>query len=263
MIDHDILSYGSIEEYVPADLAAAAAAAASPAATGTAIKSTQELEEAEKAVAAAVEADKAPRSLVLDGTSLTNLEILENNYDGGSRGTLLGALGSAVTPMGQRLLRAWMTKPLFRIADINHRLDAVEGLMGLGGVTKDLCNQLRQMPDLERLLSRYEWPTDLCVPALRSYAAPLAPPLCCRIHSLGSVHHARTHPDAEAVMYEEITYSKRKLKDLAQALDGLDVSVHLLHAVALTHTDAAPHLRCNGTAGHQAAQAVHGGCRGE
>jgi len=67
-------------------------------------------------------APKPPkRHMVLDGSTLLNLEILENNYDGSKKGTLLGALPTAATPMGNRLLRAWMCNPLFDVADINAR----------------------------------------------------------------------------------------------------------------------------------------------
>ena len=52
------------------------------------------------------------------------------NESGRKAGTLLGALDRCVTPGGRRLLRAWLLRPLLKVADIAARLDAVAALMG-------------------------------------------------------------------------------------------------------------------------------------
>ena len=53
-----------------------------------------------------------------------------DNEGGRKAGTLLGALDRCVTPGGRRLLRAWLLRPLLRVADIRARQDAVAALMG-------------------------------------------------------------------------------------------------------------------------------------
>ena len=68
-------------------------------------------------------------SLILDGQTLINLEVLQNSFDGGEDGTLLKLLSHCVSPSGKRLFRRWLCHPLRRAADINQRLDAVEDLM--------------------------------------------------------------------------------------------------------------------------------------
>jgi len=66
----------------------------------------------------------------LNGAALEGLEVLENAL-GGTQGSLLGLLDHCVTPFGRRRLRRWLTRPLYRIADITRRQDAVE--VGGGG----------------------------------------------------------------------------------------------------------------------------------
>jgi len=55
--------------------------------------------------------------------------VLENT-DGGTEGSLMSALDMCTTVMGKRRLRAWLCRPMARIADIVQRQDAVADLMG-------------------------------------------------------------------------------------------------------------------------------------
>ncbi|KAJ9117461.1 hypothetical protein QFC22_004311 [Naganishia vaughanmartiniae] len=57
-------------------------------------------------------------NLVLDGQTLSHLEILVNN-EGGEEGTLLELLQRCVTPFGKRLFRIWLTVPLQKIDAIS------------------------------------------------------------------------------------------------------------------------------------------------
>jgi DNA mismatch repair protein MSH6 len=59
--------------------------------------------------------------MVLDGSTLLNLELLENSYDGSRKGTLLGVLDECTTPFGKRRFKQWVCAPLLRPADINDR----------------------------------------------------------------------------------------------------------------------------------------------
>jgi len=91
--------------------------------------------------------------LVLDGQTLSNLEILKNQ-DGTTKGTLLEFVDRTSTPFGKRLLREWLTAPLYHIRDIVSRQDAVQFFMTHADLAKKLSGQLRGLPDLERHLSR-------------------------------------------------------------------------------------------------------------
>src|SRR5208337_4808035 len=93
--------------------------------------------------------------LVLDAVTVRNLELIEPLFSGSGEGaTVFRCLDCTVTPMGKRLLRAWMLRPSIDLAEINQRLDSV------GCIVKDLIarEELRRsmegILDLERLLSR-------------------------------------------------------------------------------------------------------------
>ncbi len=65
--------------------------------------------------------------LVLDAVTVRNLELIEPLFSGaGDNATLFRCLDCTVTPMGKRLLRAWMLRPSIDRNEINLRLDAVE-----------------------------------------------------------------------------------------------------------------------------------------
>src|SRR5205823_4620884 len=68
--------------------------------------------------------------LVLDAVTVRNLELIEPLFAGTDAGvTLFRSLDATVTPMGKRLLRAWMLRPALDASEINARLDAVETLV--------------------------------------------------------------------------------------------------------------------------------------
>ena len=92
--------------------------------------------------------------MVLDGTTLRNLELVKNIIDGTKKGTLLEILDSTVSSMGARLLRKWLTRPLLDMDAINQRLDAVEELGNNNFLRHDLREQLNKILDLERLITR-------------------------------------------------------------------------------------------------------------
>eukprot|EP00877_Chromochloris_zofingiensis_P003836 jgi/Chrzof1/13453/Cz07g33220.t1 len=95
-----------------------------------------------------------PVSMFLNGAALENLDILENSA-GGNAGTLLCLLDHCSTPFGRRRLRRWLVRPLFRVADIERRQDAIEDLLGPGVDASGAARrQLAGMSDLERSLTR-------------------------------------------------------------------------------------------------------------
>ncbi|RUS19437.1 hypothetical protein BC937DRAFT_87471 [Endogone sp. FLAS-F59071] len=93
-------------------------------------------------------------SLVLDGQTLANLDILENSNDGTADGTLHQLLNHATTPFGKRLFRKWLCHPLRAKQEIDDRLDAVEDLMGCEDMQDLFRARFAHVPDLERVISR-------------------------------------------------------------------------------------------------------------
>jgi DNA mismatch repair protein MutS len=93
--------------------------------------------------------------LVLDTVTVRNLELIEPLFAGTDAGvTLFRCLDATVTPMGKRLLRAWMLRPSIEGGEIKARLDAVQCQCKDTVAREELRRALDGILDLERLLSR-------------------------------------------------------------------------------------------------------------
>ncbi len=97
---------------------------------------------------------RSERTLQVDQATRRSLEISRTLRDGRREGSLLGVLDQCVTAMGSRLLADWVANPLTDRAAICARLDAVEEFVGNPTLVSDLREALRNVYDLERLLSR-------------------------------------------------------------------------------------------------------------
>src|SRR5246127_2461572 len=93
--------------------------------------------------------------LVLDAVTVRNLELIEPLFAGADSGvTLFRSIDCAITPMGKRLLRAWLLRPSLDLNEIRGRLDAVEAGVKELVAREELRRALDGVLDLERLLSR-------------------------------------------------------------------------------------------------------------
>ncbi|MDI9394161.1 MAG: DNA mismatch repair protein MutS [Euryarchaeota archaeon] len=92
--------------------------------------------------------------MVLDSVTLRNLEIVKNVRDEGEQNSLYRTLNCTKTPMGKRILKKWLLKPLLSIDEINLRLDAVEELAGDPLLRYDIRDWLSDVRDIERLVGR-------------------------------------------------------------------------------------------------------------
>ncbi|XP_021063946.1 DNA mismatch repair protein Msh3 isoform X2 [Mus pahari] len=87
----------------------------------------------------------------INGTTLRNLEILQNQTDMKTKGSLLWVLDHTKTSFGRRKLKNWVTQPLLKLRDINARLDAVSDVLhSESNVFEQIENLLRKLPDVER-----------------------------------------------------------------------------------------------------------------
>ena len=94
-------------------------------------------------------------ALVLDSTTVRNLELIEPLFAGESReSTLLRVLDRTRTGMGGRLLRRRLLAPSIELPEIEARLDAVEELHAGAILRAEIAKELASILDLERLLSR-------------------------------------------------------------------------------------------------------------
>uniref|UniRef100_A0A8D0G6W9 DNA mismatch repair protein MSH3 n=1 Tax=Sphenodon punctatus TaxID=8508 RepID=A0A8D0G6W9_SPHPU len=125
----------------------------------------------------------------INATTMKNLEILQNQTDMKTKGSLFWVLDHTKTSFGRRRLKKWVTQPLLKPSEINARLDAVsEVLLSESSVFGQIQNHLCKMPDIERgicsiyhkksstqefylivsILSHVETEIEALVPAIRS-----------------------------------------------------------------------------------------------
>jgi len=92
--------------------------------------------------------------MILDSATRRNLEITFAMRDGGREGSLISILDKTSTAMGGRLMKKWITRPLRNKSSIDKRLDSVEELLKEKSLRQKLVTELKEIGDLERLISR-------------------------------------------------------------------------------------------------------------
>jgi len=132
-------------------------------------------------------------AVIMDGPTRRNLE-LEASLSGHHQHTLAGVMDYCQTPMGSRLLRRWIQRPLRDSEVLRARYQAVEALAD-SGTGNELQHLLNGIGDVERILSRVALrsarPRDLRqlaetlsrLPELRQQLATLESPLMQSMHN--------------------------------------------------------------------------------
>lgn len=92
------------------------------------------------------------RYVRLDKFTIRSLELLGSMHEGGS--SLLSVVDRTVTAMGARLLKRWMVFPLKDKKPIEERLDIVEYYFREPEFRDIIDENLRQIGDLERIISK-------------------------------------------------------------------------------------------------------------
>ena len=90
----------------------------------------------------------------LDLDARRNLELTETMRSKDKKGSLLWVLDKTHTPMGGRMLRGWLEKPLLDPGEITRRHAAVEALTENSIVRGELEEALKNVTDLERVMTR-------------------------------------------------------------------------------------------------------------
>ena len=88
----------------------------------------------------------------LDRFTIRNLELVYSTNENAK--TLADILDKTYTPMGGRMMKRWMVLPLKDEKPINERLDVVEYLTKNEDISYELGQRLREIGDLERLISK-------------------------------------------------------------------------------------------------------------
>lgn len=96
-----------------------------------------------------------PHSMTLDETAIRDLELFETVRRRQAEGSLFREINQTLSPMGARLLRFSMARPLLSVEAIQERHAAVRGLVQRGEAQLgEIRHQLKNLPDLERLAAR-------------------------------------------------------------------------------------------------------------
>ena len=120
---------------------------------GALVRHLRDTQKAELAHVRTVRLRQLADGLLIDPTTLKHLEVVESTA-GGRGGSLLDEIDRTVTPMGCRLLRTWLLRPLTSLEAIRDRLDAVEELAVRTTDRGKVRETLKSIQDLERLISR-------------------------------------------------------------------------------------------------------------
>ena len=102
----------------------------------------------------ALEVMGTSRYMELDYTTLRNLELTASLRSGEKKGSLLWVLDQTKTPMGGRMLRAWVERPLLSPTAIRRRLTAVKELFSDNVLRSELMYRLREIGDMRRMAGR-------------------------------------------------------------------------------------------------------------
>ena len=181
----------------------------------------------------------ASDGLIIDPITLKHLEVVTGS-EGGTKGSLLDEIDRTMTPMGGRLLRSWLLRPLSSLEPIRDRLDAVEELAFRSTDRGKLRETLKAVHDLERLVARAALgtagPRDLvslrlslaAIPRLRllleALQAPLARSLTASLDDLSDVRD-----DIERTLIDEPPAFAR---DGGFTRDGFDAELDGLRSIS-------------------------------
>jgi DNA mismatch repair protein MutS len=173
--------------------------------------------------------ERREEAIIIDAATRRNLE-LDHSLSGQNQHTLAGILDRTATPMGSRLLRRWINRPLRDIGQVRERHDAI-GLLLQQQAFPALRECLQGIGDIERILARVALksarPRDLAtlrdslaqLPALQSLLANLEAPLLLRLAG-----ECGTHPDTVGLLRRAVIEQPPMLiRDggvLAEGYDG-------------------------------------------
>ena len=177
-------------------------------------------------------------AVIMDGPTRRNLE-LEESLSGHHEHTLAGVMDRCQSPMGSRLLRRWIQRPLRDASRLKARYQVIETLI-TAGATAELQDRVDGIGDVERILSRVALrsarPRDLRqlaealsrLPELRQQLATLESPLLAELREQ-IAEHRRQH---ELLNKAIIDNPPMLIRDGGVIADGYDNELDDLRAIA-------------------------------
>ena len=92
--------------------------------------------------------------MVLDKQTLHNLELFQSGRWGDQSNSLFTILNKTFTPMGSRLLKEWISRPLITIEALKERQKAVEWFYTNSKSREKVRTLLKRISDIERLINK-------------------------------------------------------------------------------------------------------------
>ncbi|KFL35536.1 DNA mismatch repair protein MutS [Arenimonas donghaensis] len=188
----------------------------------------------------AIAFESAGDGIALNAATRRHLE-LDSRTDGRSEHTLLGVLDTSVSPMGGRLLRRWLNRPLRDRTVLGQRHHAVATFIDAGS-HETLRETFRGLGDIERILSRVALrsarPRDLStlrdglglLPGVREVLAPLDSPRLAALAAELGEHDAAADLLARAV----VTQPPVLMRDGGVIAEGFDAELDELRSLSTT-----------------------------
>ena len=185
-----------------------------------------------------ITAERREDAVIMDGPTRRNLE-LEESLSGHREHTLAGVMDHCQSPMGSRLLRRWIQRPLRDPALLMGRYQAVDAVL-TSGTTAGLQADLNGIGDVERILARVALrsarPRDLRqlaeslsrLPGLRTRLTELESPLLEELREQVG-EHRRQH---ELLTKAIIDSPPMLIRDGGVIADGYDDELDDLRAIA-------------------------------
>ncbi len=94
------------------------------------------------------------KSMVLDKSTIRNLELIRNAYTGDFENSLFSVIDRTNTRMGKRLLYSWILNPLINKKEIEERQVFVENLSKKDSVLEKIREELEGINDIERIAGK-------------------------------------------------------------------------------------------------------------
>ena len=186
----------------------------------------------------AIAFESADDGIAINAATRRHLE-LDSRTDGRTEHTLLGVLDASISPMGGRLLRRWLNRPLRDRRVLGERHHAVATFIA-SAAGDELRERFRGLGDVERILSRVALrsarPRDLStlrdglgmLPALRAVLAPLDSP---RLQALAA--ELGDHDDHAALLASAIMPQPPVLlRDGGVIAEGFDAELDELRTLS-------------------------------
>ncbi|MHA1674261.1 MAG: DNA mismatch repair protein MutS [Promethearchaeota archaeon] len=151
--------------------------------------------------------------MFLDVVTQKNLDLLRNQVDGGTYGTLFSVLNETNTPMGTRLLRQWVVQPLLSPKEIEDRLAFVNFFIQNFDIYQEFRSLLKEVGDLSRLISRINFSSTVNARNLLSLKMGLQV-----IHEIQAL--------LTPVEFDGIRSVCEQLADFSEIITLIDITIH-------------------------------------